>query len=178
MKTGFTELKRFFSNKDFIWFDTKEIRDRDKLSPEELKYIDGWSLSPFGYGFLFYLAQRRLYDVGFIYIVSYLYVEIYEPFIKPFIYSESLHPLVRLIMALLSMLGALAGLYALIFSLANGRRLSWNRGHATFFGNKVRKWESVDELRQSEKKWFRYSALPSLILLAVSLVGLAYLSLF
>ena len=171
MKIGFDDLKRFFSNRSFVWFDTKEIRDREKLTQEELKYINGLTLSPFGYGYIFYIGFRKLHEMFFVYVVVYLFGEVYEQFVSPIVMSETTTPVVSLSLSLLSLGIYLVGLFAFIFTFVHGRRLSWNRGHydtsKISLEPKTIKWESVDELKESEKKWFRYGTIPSLAVLII-----------
>ena len=171
MDIGIEKTKRFFSNKDFKWFDKKEVRDAESLSPEDLKYIKGWTASPFGYGYIFYIGLRKLPDIFSVYLVLYIFFEVADAFVTPLIETGKIPLLFAWEYFLVYLLFWLASLYVMIFSFQHGRRLSWNRGRYTFsFNSKTIKWEDVEELRKSEKKWFRYNTIPSLLVLAVLLV--------
>jgi uncharacterized membrane protein (DUF441 family) len=167
MEVGFEKTKRFFSNKDFKWFDRKEVRGETSLSPEDLKYIKGWTISPFGWGYIFYIGLRKLPDIFTIYIITYIYAEISSELLAPLVSSaESL--ILSILYFLISSFLVIISLYAWFFTFRHGRRLSWNRGRSTVSVRpKTIQWKSVEELKKSEKKWFYFNTIPSTAFLAL-----------
>jgi|GEM_PF-4824323 len=168
--SGLEELKRFFSNKDFVWFDRKTLKDEDLLSEEDKKWLRSWTLSPLGVATIFYIAYRKLNDIATVYIGTWLYFEVHDDFILPHLINDAatdfegkypfgaLITLFYLILIVLPL--SLAGLYATYFVLRHGRRLSWNKGS----------WKSLHELKESEQKWFRYNFVPSLLFAGILLL--------
>ncbi len=175
---GWTELKRFFSNKDFIWFDRKDLRDADSLSPQDAKWLRGWTLSPLGAASIFYIGYRKLYDIATVYIGTWLFFEVHDNVLRPLLINDMAtnldekYPMGILVTLFYFIIVALplslASLYSSYFTLRHARRLSWNRDD----------WKNVESLRKSEQKWFRYNFLPSmglLVLVLLALIGITSL---
>lgn len=150
--------------KDFIWFERKNIRNENSLNSKDIEYIQGRTISPFGFVGILYLVFRRLYDVITLYIIFYVSRKVFVDFINIKALIES-NATLGAFYTVLFLLATLVGLYALIFIYRHGRRLSWNRG----------KWKSVEELRKSENKWFYFNTMPSIIFL-VLIFGFIYLT--
>ncbi len=169
MKTGVQEAKDFFSGKDFKWFERKEIKNEQSLSPQDTKWLKGWSWAPIGVASIFYIAssRRKLYDIATVLVVTYIFFELHDRIIGPLLIIDGAtaipekYPYGLWVAVIYYFLIAIplwiASLYVLYFSLRHSRRLSWNRGD----------WVSVDELRKSEKKWLYFNTIPSLVFIAV-----------
>lgn len=159
---GIRKLRRFLSNSDFTWywFDKGEVRQEGSLSNEDVSWMREWTFAPFGIAYIFYLGSpyRRLYDVLIVYIATYLFSEVNEAFLAPFLFKLS--AIIALPYLFFTFFVALVSLYSLYVSLRHGRRLSWNRGQ----------WKSIQEFRASEDKWLKYNFLPSILLTVAVLV--------
>lgn len=166
MKLGIKETQRFFSNADFKWFERKEVRNQENLSQEDLKYIKGWTISPFGYGFLFYLAERKLPDLLTVYVTTFIYFEVIDKFPKQHDFNF-LNDVLTITLAVTVIIMLIAWVYSLYFMYRHGRRLSWNRGRYVYrkypFGRKLKEFESVQELRKSEGNFIKWNVIPSII---------------
>lgn len=176
MKIGLKETREYFSS--FKWFERKEVRDKDSLSGEELKYVKGWSISPFGYGYIAYIALRKLPDILIVYVITYLYFEVTDKLIN----TDSFEGILALIFGLLTLVMFCASFFAIIFTFRHGRRLSWNRGRYVYtwsniLNPKLQLFESVEDLRKSERSFIKFNVIPTLILLAIGL-GLLVFSAF
>jgi len=168
METGIKDLKKFFSNKDFIWFDRKELRDAQNLTSEEIKYLKGWSIAPFGFGYILYITLRFLPDILTVYVITYLYSEIDDKILSLLVTSETIGEPLYIGYLAISLLLWAASLYSFYFTFRHGKRLSWNRGYyapKTFFKWEKMQWKSVQELKDSENKFIKFSVIPSVILL-------------
>jgi hypothetical protein len=172
---------QLFSNKTLKyfsgihWFDRKEIRDVEALTQGDITYIKGWSISSFGYGNVVYLISRRVPDILIVTVITSLYFHVTDMFIDPEASRTGLFLLLDLLMSI-------AGIYTLFFTLRHGRRLSWNRGRyfytwSNFMDPELRQFESVEDLRTSEKKYNKYSAIPSLVITVIMLSMLAWINL-
>lgn len=173
MKIGIEELKgefkSFFSKKDFIWFERKDLRDENLLDMRDIKWLRGWTIAPIGFANIFYIcsSRRKLLDILVVSIITYLFFEIHEAFLYPLFVNESMtaltdkYPFGILAAAAYQFLVAIpfliASLYTLYFVLRHGKRLAWNRGN----------WTSVEELRKNEKKWLYFNTLPSLTVIVL-----------
>lgn len=175
MELGLKETKKFFT--EFKWFERKEIRDEESLSKEDLKYIKGWTIAPLGYGNIFYIVGRKLPDVLFVFVVTYIYFEVTDRLID----TEAMGDFSVLIFFLITLLMFGASLYSTYFVFRHGKRLSWNRGHLVYswkniFQPKLQLFQTVDQLRTSERNFVRYNVIPSLVLFGL-LVGFVVLAL-
>lgn len=169
MELGLKEAKKFFT--EFEWFERKKVRDEENLSAEDLKYIRGWTIAPLGYGNIFYIAGRKLPDILFVYVITYIYFEVTDKLID----LESMGDVSRLVFSLLTLLMFVASLYSTYFVFRHGKRLSWNRGRLVYswkniFHPKMLPFDTVEQLRISERNFIRYNVFPSLALFAL-LVG-------
>ncbi len=177
MKLGLKQIREYFSN--FRWFDQKTVRAESELNLEEKKYIKGWSISPFGFGYPFYIAIRKLPDIFTVYVVTYIYFEITDRIVN----FESLGDLATLILGLLTFIMFVVSIAAYIFTFRHGRRLSWNRGRyiyswKTILQPKLESFKSVDDLKKSERRFVKYNVLPSLIFLIIVLIAIIGLNIF
>ncbi|MBI2611078.1 hypothetical protein HYW60_04060 [Candidatus Kaiserbacteria bacterium] len=175
MKSGIEEAKRFLTGKDFTWFERKNIRDESSLSVDDVRWLRGWTLAPIGIANIFYLGspRRKLYDIVTVFIVTYLFFEVHDQFLRPMFINNSASSIAdKYELGILAALTyfvfvaipfTIAYFYALYFLLRHAKRLSWNRGN----------WASVEELRKTERKWIYFNTVPSLTLL-VLLFGLIY----
>lgn len=144
---------------EFTWFEKKQIRDEAHLSDEDLRWLRGWSVAPFGIAGIFYLLARKLVDIFTAIILGRVLSDSYD-FLKPLFYigphQYRFGPFVALIFSLLFFsLIMLSLYYGPYFIARHGKRLSWNRGN----------WNSVEELKASEKKWFTWNFLPSVVVI-------------
>lgn len=177
MKLGIDELRVY--SKGVQWYDRKSVRDQELLTPEELKYVRSWTISPLGYGSLVYIFKRNLPDIATVYVVTYLYSEVYDAYISPVTLERIQASPSILLLWILSLLFLFAQLYNTYFLLRHSRRLSWNNGrYVNFFSrrNGAQLWNSVQELKDSENKFFKYSTIPSLILVTLFLLMIVLFS--
>ncbi|MES2668263.1 MAG: hypothetical protein V4644_01045 [Patescibacteria group bacterium] len=162
MEPGLKETKKFFT--EFTWFERKEVRDEENLSKEDLKYVKGWTIAPLGYGNIFYIAGRKLPDILFVFVITYLYFEVTE-----LINVESMEGILALIFFLLTLFMLGISFYSTYFVFRHGKRLSWNRGRLVYARKnilqpKLQLFETVDQLRASERNFIRYNVIPSLVI--------------
>ncbi|MEJ0053548.1 MAG: hypothetical protein WDN10_02360 [bacterium] len=175
MKFGFKETREYLSS--FTWFERKQVRNENQLSDNDLKYIKGWTISPFGYGYIAYISLRKLPDILIVYVITYLYFEVTDKLIN----TDGFEGIWTLFFGLLTLAMFLASLFAIIFTFRHGRRLSWNRGRYVYsrkniLNPKLQQFESVDELRKSERRYINFSVVPTFILLAVGLGLLGFIA--
>ncbi len=167
-----TETQNLFTG--VKWFDRTEVRDREKLSPEDLRYVMGWTIAPLGYGNIFYVAGRKLPDLLVVYVITLIFFQ----FSNRVVSVTNLSTIPLILFALLT-LGMLAlSFYSTYFLFRHGRRLSWNRGRYTSSWTKLMwpktvPFETVDQLRASEKNFVKYNVIPSVVFVGLLLVLLA-----
>ena len=125
------------------WFDRKEVKDLDKLSPEQIKYLKSLSLTIFG---PFNVFARRHWDIVLTALLGgtlLTYLSGLGICLGGFILSVY-RPLPLLLFVSL-----------LIFGIVHGRRLAWNRNQ----------WGSFEDFQRSEKRWLPWAIIVLVIVL-------------
>jgi len=107
------------------WFDTKEIRDKESLSPEQIEYIKKPSFNCFG---PLYILIRGHWDFV---LATFGIVILEDTILKEITFS------------LLDLIALVALLYFFYFMIIHNRRLTWNRV----------KWSSFEAFKHSEEWW-------------------------
>lgn len=136
-------------NSSFKWFDTKHIKYIDKLSKEEIKWLNSPSVSVFT---PFSFIARGQFDLLLVFI---LYMVIFS-------FSESIskYPNTSLLSSVSWVIGTIILIALIIFSIKHLRRLVWNRGF----------YKTIEEYKKSEKKWNDWGIF-FLIISVISLIG-------
>lgn len=109
------------------WFDTKEIKNKETLSEEQISYLLKPSFAVWG---PFNVLIRRHWD--------FLLVNIFMGLVDKIIsFDDSTNSTILAFVIL--------GFYAWFayFTIAHGRRLAWNRN----------KWDDFQHFKESERKW-------------------------
>lgn len=129
------------------WFDTKEIKDREKLSPEQITYLKKPSLTFLG---PLNIVFRRHWDIvsATLFVIFVKIVDTVLPQYGSYLWN---------------ILISIFVFWLFYFSLIHGRRLTWNRNN----------WENFEKLRVSGRKWMPWGILffiVSLLLLLISAI--------
>ena len=136
-------------------FEKKLIRDEDSLSDADIGFLKGWSLSGFGVGGVFYMLFRNLYEPIVLLSVTSFLGNFIDTNYSQFLYNSGLKLGFRVSVWLVFLSISAFWLYGIYFLARYSRRLSWNRCE----------WGSVFDLKKSEKKWFWWNFVASLVLL-------------
>jgi uncharacterized membrane protein len=127
------------------WFDTKEIKDKDKLSDSEIAYLKKPSFSVFG---PFNIIARNHWDFFLTFIGLQLISSIIEA-------DES----VSAVILSFVILGFYVWLY--YFTTVNGKRLAWNRN----------KWSDFNDFQESERRWAPFGIFGLVVIILCFLSG-------
>ncbi|MDD5626009.1 MAG: zinc ribbon domain-containing protein [Patescibacteria group bacterium] len=131
------------------WFDMKEIKNRESLTPEQVNYIKKPSLTIFGpLNILF----REHWDLLIILIIAGAYSAAEDNLMFSVFWTYS--PIIHFIEWIISIL-------FFYFAIFHGRRLAWNRN----------KWENFDKFKESEGKWMPWGIIMFILIIVRIFVG-------
>ena len=119
-------------NSSFRWFDTKHIKHTDKLSKEDIKWLNSSSVSVFT---PFSFIARGQFDLLLVFILYIIIISFSESVLK---YSNT-----SILSSISWIIGTVILVALIIFSIKHLRRLVWNRGF----------YKTIEEYKKSEKKW-------------------------
>ncbi len=119
-------------NSSFKWFDTKHIKHIDKLSKEEIKWLNSPSVSVFT---PFSFIANGQFDLLLIFILDVVIISFSQSISK---YSN-----ISVLSSISWIIGIVIFIALTIFSIKHLRRLFWNRGF----------YKTMEEYKKSEKKW-------------------------
>lgn len=129
------------------WFDTHEIKHREKLSPEEIEYIKKPSVTIFG---PLNIIVRRHWDL----LLAVIVLRVIDA-AATFDESDSTSTYI------LAFIWFAAYIWLGYFSIINGRRLAWNRSD----------WENFEEFKKSETSWAPWGWIILIFIILVSAGG-------
>jgi len=119
------------------WFDTKEIKNEASLSVEQISYLEKPSLTIFG---PLNIIFRKHWD----FFLAGMLINLLDRL------SEDINYIIALLFLGFTF-------YFYYFTIANGRRLAWNRN----------RWESFEKFQESERKWMPWGVIVFIILILV-----------
>jgi len=116
----------------FKWFDTKHIKNIDRLSKDEIKWLNSPSVSFFT---PFSFITRGQFDLLLIFILDLIIISFSQSISK---YSNT-----SILSLIFWIIGIIIFIGLTVFSIKHLRRLVWNRGF----------YKTIEEYKKSEKKW-------------------------
>ena len=153
-----TNFRLLNSSRPENWpFDFSLMRDEEQLAVHERDFIAGWSVSGFGAGGIFYLFARNLYEPLGVLAVTGFVGRFFNEHWAHSLNDASVPTYARTALWFLVIMVSISWTYAIYFLARHGRRLSWNRCA----------WNSVEELRRSERVWFWCNFVASVVFLGI-----------